>query len=134
MLQARAEKLRLDARLIAHYRDLGCCGDCVRVRLRIAASLRAQAAWYEEWAVIYALRLQAVEQGHPKPPLVLPHLDVQPYLAEGVPAELPASSIDRCAACQKELDEVRRWRRLLALSLREAACSLWDSLAARYPV
>ena len=118
--------MQRDAYLAARSPDLGCCGDCVRVRLRVAASLRARAAWYHAWALISTLRLEALEQGQPKPPLVLPYLEVQPHLAEGVPEELPASSMDRCAACQQELDSVRRLHRLFVLCLNAAVRCLWD--------
>ena len=112
--------------LVSRSPDPGCCRDCVRVRLRVAASLRALAARFEAWALISTLRLEALEQGQPKPPLVLPYLEVQPHLAEGVPEELPASSMDRCAACQQELDSVRRLHRLFVLRLNAAVRSLWD--------
>ena len=125
-LQAFAHLLRHDACLASRSPDLGCCRDCVRVRLRVAASLRARAAWHDAWALISTLRLEALEKGQPKPPLVLPYLEVQPHLAEGVPEELPASSMDRCAACQKELEEVRRLHRLCVFCLNAAVRSLWD--------
>ena len=124
-LQAFAHLLRSNAGVVARSPNLGCCRDCMRVRQRVAAALRARAAWHNAWALISTLRLEAMEQGHPKPPLVLPYLDVQPHLAEGVPEELPASSIDRCAACQKELQEVRRLRRLCVLRWNAAVRSLF---------
>ena len=105
ILQARAQLLRIKARSARRHRDMGCCGDCPRVRLRMAASLLARAVWHEQWVRISTLRLQALEQGQPYPPLTLPYPEAQPHLAEGVPLDLPPS-IDRCAACQKELEEV----------------------------
>ncbi|PRW56998.1 D-alanyl-D-alanine dipeptidase [Chlorella sorokiniana] len=102
--QAWAQRMRRSADMMLQQPDSGCCRDCVRVRLRVVASLRANAAWHEEWVRISTLRLQALEQGHPSPPLTLPHLDLQPHLAEGVPEDLPPS-IDRCAACQEALDK-----------------------------
>lgn len=82
-----------------------CCADSLRVRQRLAASCTARAAWYTAWELITALRLEAVEQGHPYPPLILPHLEVV-SLPGGLPVE-PEPSIDRCSACQTLLDEVR---------------------------
>ena len=119
LVQARTQELRRYADMVLQQPDLGCCRDCVRVQLRVVASLRANAAWYEEWVQISTLRLQALEQGQPYPPLTLPYLDVRPYLAEGVPEDLPPS-IDRCSACQEELEEVgvRRLARL---------CRFWDA-------
>ncbi|PRW45183.1 hypothetical protein C2E21_6237 [Chlorella sorokiniana] len=102
--QVWAQGLRRNINIVLQQPDLRCCSDCLRVRLRVVASMRANAAWYEQWARISTLRLQAVEEGHPAPPLILPYLDVQPHLAEGVPLDLPLS-IDRCAACQDELDK-----------------------------
>ncbi|PRW56675.1 D-alanyl-D-alanine dipeptidase [Chlorella sorokiniana] len=102
--QAWAQALRRNIDIVLQQPDLGCCSDCLRVALRVVASLRANAAWHEEWVRISTLRLQALEQGHPYPSMTPPHLDVQPYLAEGVPLDLPPS-IDRCAACQDELDK-----------------------------
>lgn len=98
--------MRHNADLLLQRLDLGCCSDCSHVHQREAASLRAMAAWHEQWELISTLRLQALEQGHPYPPLALPYLDVQPFLPEGLPEDFPPS-IDRCAACQKRLDEVR---------------------------
>lgn len=63
------------------------------------------AEWYDQWELINTLRLQALEQGHPYPPLTLPRLDLQLHLPEGVPEDLPPS-FDRCAACQSRLEEV----------------------------
>ncbi|PRW44894.1 DNA helicase exodeoxyribonuclease subunit A [Chlorella sorokiniana] len=102
--QAWAQALRRNIDIVLQQPDLGCCSDCLRVRLRVVASLRANAAWHEQWAQISTLRLQAWEQGQPAPPLTLPYLDVQPHLAEGVPLDLPPS-IDRCAACQDKLEK-----------------------------
>ncbi len=64
------------------------------------------AAWHEGLEQVSTLRLQALEQGHPYPPLTLPCLDLQPFLPEGLPEDFPPS-IDRCAACQNRLEEVR---------------------------
>lgn len=111
-LQAVKERQRRSVEVMLQRPDLGCCRDCVRVQQRVAASRQAYAVWNEQWEAVSTLRLQALEQGQPYPPLTLPWLEVQPYLPEGVPEELPPS-IDRCAACQKQLDEVRRllaWR------------------------
>ena len=105
-LQAKQQLIRRNAEWLLQHLDLGCCRDCPRVHRREAASLRAMAAWYRGWEVISILRLEALEQGHPFPPLTLPYLDVQPFLPEGLPQDFPPS-IDRCAACQKRLDEVR---------------------------
>jgi len=63
------------------------------------------AAWHEEWEQVCTLRLQALEQGHPYPPVTLPYLELQPFLPEGLPEDFPPS-IDRCAACQNRLEEV----------------------------
>ena len=114
LVQAQAQELRRCADMVLQRQDLGCCTDCVRVALRVVASLHASAAWHEEWVRISILRLQALEQGQPYPPLTLPYVDVRPYLAEGVPEDLPPS-IDRCSACQEELEEVGVWPRLAGL-------------------
>ena len=76
----------------------------VRVRQRAAASCDARAAWIEAWGVVSGLRLEALELGHPPPPLTPPYLEL--HLPEGLPEELPPS-FDRCSACQGLLDEVR---------------------------
>lgn len=133
ILQARAYRYRTTADLATRDQYLGCCADCKRARLRIVASLRAQAAWINDWVTIFALRLAALEQGHPKLPLVLPYLDVQPYLAEGVPAVLPASSIDRCAACQKALEQVRPLAQTGCSKLELELKLLWGTMAAGFP-
>ncbi len=83
----------------------------LRVRQRCAASCEARAAWFTAWEYITCRRLEALEQGHPHPPLILPHLDLR--LPEGLPEELPPS-IDRCSACHQMLDQVRL-SRLLAV-------------------
>jgi hypothetical protein len=116
LLQARAQNMWSKAFVVSRDQDLGCCSDCMRVRLRVAASLKARAVWYDEWILISTLRLEALEEGHPYPPLTLPHLEVQPHLAEGVPEELPPS-IDRCAACQKELNEHLHAEQLLLVQV-----------------
>lgn len=105
-LQAKQQLLRRNADVLLQHLDLGCCRDCSRVHQREVASLHAMAAWYAEWERITTLRLQALEQGQPFPPLTLPYLELQPFLPEGVPEELPPS-IDRCTACQQRLEEVR---------------------------
>ncbi len=105
-LQAKKKLLRRNAQQLLQRLDLGCCPDCPRVQQREAASLQAMAAWHEEWEQVCTLRLQALEQGHPYPPLTLPYLDLQPFLPEGLPEDFPPS-IDRCAACQNRLEEVR---------------------------
>ena len=74
---------------------------------RHAATLQATAAWYEQWEQVYRMWLQALEQGHPYPPLKLPYLEVQPFLPEGLPDDLPPN-IDRCAACHTRIEQVRR--------------------------
>ena len=81
-----------------------CCHDCARVRQRVAASCRSRAPWFEACAFLSMRRLQALEQGLPYPPEILPRLEL--HLPEGMPEELPPS-IDRCAACQQKLDQVR---------------------------
>lgn len=81
-----------------------CCADRMRVRQRCAASCEARAAWFAAWEFISSSRLEALEQGHPYPPLILPRLEL--HLPEGLPEE-PPPSIDRCTACQRMLDQVR---------------------------
>ena len=105
-LQAKQQLLRRNADVLQRL-DLGCCPDCPRVHQREVASLRAAALWHEQWERVYRLQLEALEQGHPDPPLILPYLDVRPFLPEGMPEDLPPS-IDRCADCQRRLEEVRR--------------------------
>ena len=105
-LQAKNQLLRRNAQQLLQRLDLGCCPDCPRVHQREAASLQAMAAWHEELEQVSTLRLQALEQGRPYPPLTLPCLDLQPFLPEGLPEDFPPS-IDRCAACQNRLEEVR---------------------------
>ena len=104
-LQAKKKLLQRNAQQLLQRLDLGCCPDCPRVQQREAASLQAMAAWHEEWEQVCTLRLQALEQGHPYPPLTLPYLELQPFLPEGLPEDFPPS-IDRCAACQNRLEEV----------------------------
>ncbi|KAI7835334.1 hypothetical protein COHA_010764 [Chlorella ohadii] len=101
---AKKKLLRRNAQRLLQRLDLGCCPDCPRVHRREAASLQAMAAWHEEWEQVCSLRLQALEQGHPYPPLTLPYLELQPFLPEGLPEDFPPS-IDRCAACQNRLEE-----------------------------
>ncbi|KAL4441507.1 hypothetical protein ABPG77_002011 [Micractinium sp. CCAP 211/92] len=76
----------------------------MRVRQRCAASCEARVAWFTAWEYITSRRLEALEQGHPYPPLILPHLELQ--LPDGLPEE-PPPSIDRCSACQQMLDQAR---------------------------
>ena len=101
-LQAKKQEFRRNEEFLLQHPDLGCCSDCVRVRQRAAATSQAMAAWNEAWQLISTRRLQALEQGQPYPPLTLPYLEL--HLPEGLPEDLPPS-IDRCATCQKELDE-----------------------------
>lgn len=99
--------MRRDAESLLQGRDLGCCADCLRVHQRQAATLLAMAAWHHEWEWIDTLRLQALEHGHPPPPLTLPYFQVHPYLLpQGLPEQV-LPSYDRCEACQRTLDEVR---------------------------
>ncbi|PSC74214.1 hypothetical protein C2E20_2651 [Micractinium conductrix] len=100
--QAKKQEFRRNEEFLLQHPDLGCCSDCVRVRQRAAATSQAMAAWNEAWQLISTRRLQALEQGQPYPPLTLPYLEL--HLPEGLPEDLPPS-IDRCATCQKELDE-----------------------------
>ena len=105
-LQAQQQWCRYNAGLLLQRPDWGCCPDCPRVNRRHAASLQAMAAWHEQWELVLNLWLQALEQGHPYPPLKLPYLEVQPFLPEGLPEDLPPT-IDRCAACHSRLEQVR---------------------------
>ncbi|KAL4444300.1 hypothetical protein ABPG75_012037 [Micractinium tetrahymenae] len=109
LLRLRIKAAQAKKQLLRHYRDIvlqhpgqECCADCLRVRQRGAASYEARAAWNEAWELLSIRQLQALEQGQPCPPLILPRLEL--HLPEGMPEELPPS-IDRCSACQKMLDE-----------------------------
>lgn len=105
-LQAKKQLMRRNAEQLLQCLDLGCCRDCPRVRQREAASLQAMAAWQEQWELISSVWLRDLEQGHPYSPLTFPDLELQLYLPEGLPEDFPPS-IDRCAACQGRLEEVR---------------------------
>ncbi|KAL4444327.1 hypothetical protein ABPG75_012064 [Micractinium tetrahymenae] len=99
--QAKKQLLRRHWDILLQHPGHECCADCLQVRQRGAASCEARAAWHEAWELIASSRLEALEQGQPYPPLVLPYLEL--HLPEGMPEELPPST-DRCSACQSMLD------------------------------
>lgn len=103
-VQSSKEKLRRGRDIYLQPPAEECCADCLLVRKRAAASNDARAAWNEQWEMVSSRRLEALEQGHPLPPLTLPYLELR--LPEGVPEELPPS-LNRCSACQDLLDKVR---------------------------
>lgn len=115
VMQATKQTLRRYRDIYLMHPGKECCADCLRVRQRAAASCDGRAAWNEDWELISTRRLEALEQGHPLPPMTLPYLELQ--LPEGMPEELPPS-LDRCSACQGMLDEVR-------------LCGLWQPLCSR---
>lgn len=111
-LQFQRPALQRNAATLMAHPSSKCCADCMRVQQRCAASCEARAQpWFTAWEYITCRCLEPLEQGHPHPPLILPHLDLR--LPEGLPEELPPS-IDRCSACQKMLDQVRLSRLLAA--------------------
>ena len=114
-LQAKKELLRSHRDIYLQRPAHECCAECVLVRHRAAVSCDARAAWHEAWEMISSRRLEALEQGHPLPPLTLPYLELR--LPEGMPEELPPS-IDRCSDCQERLEDVRS---------RSASPSGWGS-------
>ncbi|KAL4444303.1 hypothetical protein ABPG75_012040 [Micractinium tetrahymenae] len=99
--QAKKPRLLRSRDIYLQHPGRECCADCLRVREQMAASWEARAAWIDAWELISTRRLEALEQGQPHPPLVLPYLEL--HLPEGMPEELPPS-IDRCSACQNMLD------------------------------
>lgn len=109
-LQAEAQAWRRDAEVwtqhlaACHAKPASaCCPDFVRVQPRVVASYQARAALHEAWARQSTVRLQALQEGRPPPPAPPPRLEL--HLPAGVPHELP-HSIDRCAGCQADLDDV----------------------------
>lgn len=107
------EKLRRGRDIYLQPPAEECCADCLLVRKRAAASNDARAAWNEQWEMVSPRRLEALEQGHPLPPLTLPYLELR--LAEGVPEELPPS-LNRCSACQDLLDKLIYYEQTMRLT------------------